>query len=141
MNTSQRGNTDVVSAFYDALIAEDAERALDALGTDVKWYEAPGSPYGNADGSPYRGGLEVAKHVLGPQTSDVAELRLTQRQMLTFGASTIIVLGVARGRGRHTGLALEVPFAHVWLLEGRLIGEFRQYIDVPLFRAAVGKPA
>ena len=48
--------------------------------------------------------------------------------MLIYGDS-IVVLGTATGRGRKTGVRLEVPFAHVWVTRDHQIVEFRQYID------------
>jgi ketosteroid isomerase-like protein len=130
----------VVAAFYDALVAADAQRAIALLSPEVAWFEAPGSPYGREDGSPYRGGDEVARHVLGPQAADVEGLELARHETLIFG-DTIIVLGTAQGRGARTGTRLTAPFAHVWALDGTKIREFRQYIDVTAFRSAVGRPA
>ena len=130
----------VVAAFYDALVAADAQRAIELLSPDVAWFEAAGSPYGREDGNPYRGGDEVARHVLGPQAADVADLELARRETLIFG-DTIIVLGTARGRGARTGIRLTAPFAHVWVLDGTKVREFRQYIDVTALRSAVGRPA
>lgn len=135
----ESGPAGAVAAFYDALIAQDAQRAIALLSTDAAWYEAPGSPYGREDGGPYRGGSEVARHVLAPQAADVDGLQLAQHEMLVYGG-TIIVLGTAHGRGARTGATLALPFAHVWVLDGTTIREFRQYIDTDAFRDAVGKP-
>lgn len=101
----ESGPAGAVAAFYDALIAQDAQRAIALLSTDAAWYEAPGSPYGREDGGPYRGGSEVALHVLAPQAADVDGLQLAQHEMLVYGG-TIIVLGTAHGRGARTGAAL-----------------------------------
>jgi ketosteroid isomerase-like protein len=59
--------------------------------------------------------------------------------MLVYGG-TIIVLGTAHGRVARTGATLALPLAHVWVLDGTTIREFRQYIDTDAFRDAVGKP-
>jgi ketosteroid isomerase-like protein len=135
----ESGLAGAVAAFYDALIAQDAQRAIALLSTDVAWTEAPGSPYGREDGGPYRGRSEVAEHVLAPQGADVAGLRLAQHEMLAYG-NTIIVLGTAHGHGARTGATLALPFAHVWVLDETAIREFRQYIDTDVFRDVVGKP-
>ena len=49
------GAAAVVTAFYEALLAEDAPRALGVLASEVAWYEMPGGPYARSDGTPYRG--------------------------------------------------------------------------------------
>src|SRR6202167_6281170 len=58
------GAAAVVSAFYEALLAEDAPRALGVLAPEVTWYEMPGGPYARPDGRPYQGAAEIADGVL-----------------------------------------------------------------------------
>ena len=130
------GAAAVVSAFYEALLAEDAPRALGVLAPEVAWYEMPGGPYARPDGRPYQGAAEIAEGVLSRQIGDVEDLAMEQYEMLVYGDS-IVVLGTATGRGRKTGVRLEVPFAHVWVTRGHQIVEFRQYIDPVRFLAAV----
>lgn len=130
------GAAAVVTAFYEALLAEDAPRALGVLAPDVAWYEMPGGPYARSDGTPYRGAAEIAEGVLTRQIGDVENLAMARHEMLVYGDS-IIVLGTATGRGRKTGVRLEIPFAHVWLTRDHQIVEFRQYIDPVRFLAAV----
>jgi uncharacterized protein len=130
------GAAAVVTAFYEALLAEDAPRALGVLAPDVAWYEMPGGPYARPDGTPYRGAAEIAEGVLSRQIGDVENLAMVQHEMLVYGDS-IVVLGTATGRGRKTGVRLEIPFAHVWMTRDHQIVEFRQYIDPVRFLAAV----
>jgi uncharacterized protein len=130
------GATAAVSAFYEALLAEDAPRALGVLAPEVAWYEMPGGPYARPDGRPYQGAAEIAEGVLSRQIGDVEDLAMEQHEMLVYGDS-IVVLGTAPGRGRKTGVRLEVPFAHVWVTRDHQIVEFRQYIDPVGFLAAV----
>jgi uncharacterized protein len=130
------GPAAVVAAFYDALLAEDAPAALGLLSPDVVWYEMPEGSYARQDGTPYRGAAEIVENVLRPQIRDVEGLRMVQHELLAYG-NTIIALGTAVGQGRKTGAGLEIPFAHVWAVQGDSIGEFRQYVDPAVFRAAV----
>lgn len=125
------GAVAVVSAFYEALLAEDAPRALGVLAPEVAWYEMPGGPYARPDGRPYQGAAEIAEGVLS-----IEDLAMVQHEMLVYGDS-IVVLGTATGMGRKTGVRLEVPFAHVWVTRDHQIVEFRQYIDPVRFLAAV----
>ena len=57
------GAAAVVSAFYDALLAEDAPRALGLFAPEA-WYEMPGGPYARPDGRPYQGAAQIAEGVL-----------------------------------------------------------------------------
>jgi ketosteroid isomerase-like protein len=134
--TGETAAATVVSAFYDALLAEDAPRALGLLAADIAWYEMPGGPYARPDGQPYQGPAAIAGGVLARQLADVEALTMMQHEMLAYGDS-VIVLGTATGRGRKTGTRLEVPFAHVWMTRDGQITEFRQYIDPQKFLEAV----
>jgi hypothetical protein len=57
------------------------------------------------------GAAEIAEGVLSRQIGDVEDLAMEQHEMLVYG-DPIVVLGTATGRGRKTGVRLEVPFAH-----------------------------
>jgi len=133
---ADEGAAAVVGVFYEALLAEDAPRALGVLAPDVAWYEMPGGPYAQPDGRPYQGAAEIAEGVLSRQIGDVEDLAMERHEMLVYGDS-IIVLGTATGKGRKTGVRLEIPFAHVWVTRDHQIVEFRQYIDPVRFLAAV----
>jgi len=53
---ADEGAAAVVSAFHEALLAEDAPGALGVLAPEVSWYEMPEGPYARPDGRPYQGG-------------------------------------------------------------------------------------
>ena len=61
---ADKGAAAAVSAFYEALLAVDAPRALGVLAPDVAWYEMPGGPYARPDGRPYQGAAQIAEGVL-----------------------------------------------------------------------------
>jgi ketosteroid isomerase-like protein len=41
----------------------------------------------------------------------------------------VVVLGRYRGVAKGTGKGLDVPFVHVWTVEGELAVRFRQFLD------------
>jgi len=41
----------------------------------------------------------------------------------------VVVLGRYRGIAKGTGKRLDVPFVHVWTLDGALAVRFRQFLD------------
>jgi len=41
----------------------------------------------------------------------------------------VVVLGRYRGRAKGTGKQLDVPFVHIWTLEGDKAIRFRQFLD------------
>lgn len=126
--------------FYAALARGDLTGALGILGSDVRWYEAPGMPYADPDGRPYHGAGEVAEKVLAPITADVDELRLEDLQVTELGPAAV-VHGTYRGIGHRSGLKVEQPFVHIWVLDGAgRVVEFRQFTDTFRFRQAAGLP-
>lgn len=128
----------VAEDFYAALARGDLPNALEILGADVRWHEAPGMPYAAPDGAPYRGAGEVAEKVLARITADVDELRLEDLRVTELGR-TAVVYGTYRGTGHRTGNKVEQPFVHIWLLgDAGSVSEFRQYTDTRLFREAAG---
>jgi len=73
---ADEGAAAVVGAFYEALLAEDAPRALGVLARDVAWYEMPGGPYARPGGRPYQGAAQIAEGVLSRQIGDVEDLAM-----------------------------------------------------------------
>ena len=58
----------------------------------------------------------------------------------------MIVIGRFAGRGKETGIELNVPFAHVWTLHGSMAVRFQGYTDTAnwlhaLYRLNVGHSA
>ncbi len=88
------GNAATVRGFYAALEVGDIERVVEILGPDVRWTEAPGTPYAAA-GDTHVGGRDVAQCVLTPFATDVVGLNLVTHELLTYG-DTIIALGTSR---------------------------------------------
>lgn len=124
-----------VLAFYDALATGDVPTALDRLGGDVIWHEAPGMPYEGPE--PYHGAQQVAEHVLARITADINALTLANREVTELG-STVAVLGSYSGTAARSGRILDLPYLHVWTVIDDRITEFRQYTDTTAYRAVLG---
>ena len=139
MSTQTPANTNsaasAVLTFYHALAAGDLPAALDRLGGDVTWHEAPGMPYEGPE--PYHGAQQVAGQVLARITADIDGLALANREVIELG-TTVAVLGRYTGTAARSGRPLDLPYLHVWtVIDGR-VTEFRQYTDTAAYRAVLG---
>ncbi len=133
--TSTGSTASAVLAFYEAVAAGDLPAALNRLGGDVTWHEAPGMPYEGP--GPYHGAQQVAEHVLARITADIDGLTLANREVIELG-STVAVLGSYSGTAARSGRPLDLPYLHVWtVIDGR-ITEFRQYTDTTAYLAVLG---
>jgi len=56
------------------------------------------------------------------------EITATPGEFLVAGGD-VVVLGRYRGVAKGTGKRLDVPFVHVWTVEGELAIRFRQFLD------------
>ena len=122
---------EVVAKVYNAFGSGDGD-ALGALLGDTEWHEAAGMPYGGT----YRGLGEIVVNVFGPVGDDIAGFSATPDELIEAGDDRVLAIGRYRGTGK--GGALDVPFAHLWTVEGDRINRFDQYADTHLFRAALG---
>lgn len=122
---------EVVAKVYNAFAAGDGA-ALGALLGDTEWHEAAGMPYGGL----YRGLGEITANVFGPIGEDIAGFTAIPNEMIEAGNDRVLALGRYCGTGK--GGALDVPFAHLWTVDGDRIGRLDQFTDTHLFRAALG---
>jgi uncharacterized protein len=132
---SANSAAEAVPAFYDAIAAGDLPAALDRLGGDVTWHEAPGMPYEGPE--PYHGAQQVAEHVLARITADINGLTLTNREVTELGP-TVAVLGHYSGTANRSGRPLDLPYLHIWTVTNGRITEFRQYTNTTAYRAVLG---
>lgn len=124
-----------VERFYTAVADGDLPGALELLGEQVEWHEAPGMPYGAE--RPYRGAQEVAERVLGPINTDVEDLRLHVDELVALGPH-VAVIGRYSGTARASRRTIDQRFVHVWTLaDGESVREFRQYTDTARFTAVI----
>lgn len=119
-----------VQSLYDAFASGDGE-TLSRLLSDVTWEEAGGMPYGGT----YRGFAEVAENVFGPIGADVEGFSAKPDELLPVADDMVLARGHYRGTAN--GNSLDVPFGHLWTVDGDRITAFYQYVDTHLFRQAV----
>ena len=119
-----------VQAFYAVLSAGDLPAVLAALGDDISWHEAAGTPFARTE--PYRGALEVAEHVLGPIASAVPDLAVEIAQLIDLG-TTVVVIGTYTGTARTTGDRMRVGYVHAWRTDGTRLVEFHQFTNADVF--------
>jgi len=124
--------TAIIQNIYSAFAAGDGSRLGQWL-ADTHWIEAAGMPYGGT----YRGFSEIAENVFGPISSDVQNFTARPDEIVPAGEDKVLATGTYRGQG--SAGEVEVPFAHLWTVQGGKITNFVQYADTHLFRQATGK--
>ena len=122
---------EVVASVYNAFAAGDGA-ALGALLGATEWCEAAGLPYGGT----YRGLDEIAANVFGPIGEDITDFSAVPDQLIEAGDDQVLALGRYRGSGKAG--PLDVPFAHLWTVDGERIGRYIQFTDTHLIRKALG---
>ena len=122
---------ETVARVYNAFAAGDGA-ALGDLLDDTEWHEAAGLPYGGT----YRGLAEIGANVFGPIGDDIADFSAVPDELIEAGDDQVLALGRYRGSGK--GGPLDVPFAHLWTVDGERIGRFVQFTDTHEFRKALG---
>jgi ketosteroid isomerase-like protein len=136
MNEHATDNRRIVEQAYAGLARGDLDAFLTPLAADVEWSEAAGLAL---TGGEYRGRDTVAERVLGPFTSQVADLAVTPE---TFVAERerVVVLGRYTGTAVLTGQPIDLPFAHIWQLQDGTASRFTQLTDTARFNQAFGTP-
>ena len=122
----------VVKDIYAAFGRGDVPAVLGAMTQDIEWREAEGLPYGGR----YTGPEQVAEKVFGPITTDVEGFTVTPEEYVASGDS-VVSIGRYTGMGKETGKALDVPYAHVWQIEGGKIAKLSQFVDTAKFLEVV----
>ncbi len=119
-------NVEVIRGAYEAFAAGDVEAVVAAMAPDIVWNEAESFPY--ADGNPYLGPDAIVQGVFARLATEWSDFTVTPKEILDAG-DTVVALGRYTARHGETGRPLDVPFAHVWRLEGGVIRRFQQYTD------------
>ena len=113
-----------VRAFYDATVPghREATRGLEA--PDVIYDIPAGMPVGAG----YFEGLEsVLEGFLGTFYA-AFDVRFLPEEFIV-SEDAVVVLGRITGKVRKTGLAIDVPFAHVWTVQGGYLRRLRAFTD------------
>lgn len=118
-------SVDIVRRSYDAFARDDMDGVLADMHPDIEWHQAQGLPHGGF----YRGLDEVRRNIFDPLDEEWwDEFTATPDEFLDAG-DEIVVIGRYRGKAKQTGKTLDVPFVHVWRIEGDKAVRFRQFLD------------
>ena len=118
-------NVDIVKRSYEAFARDDMDGVLGDMHPEIEWHQAQGLPHGGF----YRGLDEVRRNIFDPLDEEWwDEFTAEPDEFLDAGAN-VVVIGRYRGISKETHKQLDVPFVHIWTLEGDKAIRFRQYLD------------
>jgi len=116
---------DIVKRSYESFARDDLDAVMADMHPEIEWQQAQGLPHGGT----YRGVKEVRRAIFDPLDAEWwDEFTAIPDEFLDAGGE-IVVLGRYRGVAKGTGNRLDVPFVHVWTVEGELAVRFRQFLD------------
>jgi len=123
MSQDNQENVNAIRAAYEAFAQRDIPAVLNVLDPQIHWhvpdiYPAGGTFHG-------REGVQQFFQGLGEQWE---ELNVDPTTFLAPG-DHVVAIGIHRGRLTKNGIAVEVPFAHVWRVQGGKAVQFREYSD------------
>ena len=119
------GSVEIVRRSYAAFARGDLNGVLGDMDPAIEWHQAQGLPHGGL----YRGLDEVRANIfdpLGDQWWD--DFSAVPDEFLDAG-DQVVVVGRYRGVGKQTRKQLDVPFVHIWTLQGEKAIRFRQFLD------------
>ena len=116
---------ELVKRSYEAFARDDLDGVLADMHPEIEWHQAQGLPHGGF----YRGLDEVRRNIFEPLDAEWwHEFSADPDEFLDAG-DEVVVLGRYRGIAKGTGKRLDVPFVHVWTVEGDKAVRFRQFLD------------
>ena len=116
---------ELVKRSYDAFARDDLDGVLADMHPEIEWHQAQGLPHGGF----YRGLDEVRRNIFEPLDAEWwQEFSADPDEFLDAG-DEVVVLGRYRGIAKGTGKRLDVPFVHVWTVDGDKAVRFRQFLD------------
>jgi uncharacterized protein len=125
----------IVRRSYDAFARGDLDGVLGDMAPDIEWQQAQGLPHGGT----YRGLAEVRRNIFEPLDEEWwDEFSAVPDEFLDAGTE-VVVVGRYRGTAKGTGRRLDVPFVHVWTLEGEKAVRFRQFLDTAGWNEALSR--
>jgi ketosteroid isomerase-like protein len=109
-------NVEALRRGYDALNRGDLSVVLELLDPELEWHEPGDSP----EAGEYRG-RESFERFLRGWIESFDDFRVEPEQVVERGDELIAVVR-QRGRGRSSGVEVEIRIAHVWTVEdGRAV--------------------
>jgi ketosteroid isomerase-like protein len=118
-------NLDIVRRSYEAFARHDLEGVMADMHPEIVWHQAQGLPHGGT----YRGLDEVKRNIFDPLDEEWWDGFTADPDEFLDAGENVIVVGRYRGAAKATGKQLDVPFVHIWTLEGGTAIRFRQYLD------------
>jgi uncharacterized protein len=116
---------ELVQRSYEAFARDDMDGVLADMAPDIEWHQAQGLPHGGF----YRGLDEVRRNIFDPLDEEWWDEFTADPDEFLDAGSEVVVLGRYRGRAKGTGKQLDVPFVHVWTVQGGKAVRFRQFLD------------
>lgn len=129
MATKHSRTVEELEQLYTAFNQGDIETVVNAMTDDITWIEAEGEPYGGT----YRGPNEVLQ-MFKRIPEDFDHYAVTPSRFIVKD-DMVVVEGSSDVTSKDE-VDYEIPFAHVWRLDGDKIQEFRQYTDTVLLQEA-----
>jgi ketosteroid isomerase-like protein len=118
-------NVDIVMRSYDAFSRHDMDGVMGDMHPEIVWDQAQGLPHGGT----YHGLDEVKRNIFDPLDEQWwDEFSADPDEFLDAGRN-VVVVGRYRGTAKGTRKQLDVPFVHIWTVEGNKAIRFRQYLD------------
>ncbi len=106
-------NVEIVRRIYRAWGKGRPEEARDLLDPDIEWVNPP-----DAVEPGTRRGLEDFTAALAMVTDTFDQPDLEIEEFLEAGEQVVIVIGVLRGHGQSSGIAVERRQGYVWTIRG-----------------------
>jgi ketosteroid isomerase-like protein len=116
---------ELVKRSYEAFARDDLDGVLADMHPEIEWHQAQGLPHGGY----YRGLDEVRRNIFEPLDGEWWEEFSADPDEFLDAGSQVVVLGRYRGVAKGSGKRLDVPFVHVWTVEGDKAVRFRQFLD------------
>ena len=116
---------ELVKRSYVAFARDDLDGVLADMHPEIEWHQAQGLPHGGF----YRGLDEVRRNIFEPLDAEWWEEFSADPDEFLDAGDEVVVLGRYRGIAKGTGKRLDVPFVHVWTVEGDKAVRFRQFLD------------
>ncbi len=124
---------EIVRRSYDAFARDDLDAVLGDMDPEIEWHQAQGLPHGGL----YHGLEEVRANIFDPLDEAWWDDFTADPDEFLDAGDQVVVIGRYRGVGKHTGKQLDVPFVHIWTMQGEKAIRFRQYLDTAGWIAAL----
>ena len=117
---------------YEAFGQGDVEGAIELFSRDIRW-QGPDA-HGLPDSGTFHGKAEVSWMLKELRRTFGEDLRVTPDEFIVDGR-TIVVIGHLEAKPG--GVALRVPWVHIWRFEDRTVAHVQALTDTALVRDAL----